>query len=293
MRTMRTTRGEQVFNVVNIVVLFILGLTTLLPFLHVLAKSLSSQVAISLGQVTFLPVDFQIGTFQYVLEQEQFVGSFRNSVIVTLVGTVLALTMTVMIAYPLSKPKLKGRKFFMLVFVFVMLFSGGMVPNYLLYKTFGLVNTLWALIVPGMLSVFNILLVKTFFEELPESVEESARIDGANNFTILFRIVLPMALPVMAAVGLFFAVAYWNNYFSAVLYITKPDLKPLQMYLYELISQTTPEMGMELDADRMMNVDPESIRAATIMLSTLPILCLYPFLQKYFVKGITIGSVKG
>ncbi|WP_238392464.1 carbohydrate ABC transporter permease [Paenibacillus antri] len=290
---MRTTRGEQVFNVVNIVVLFILGLTTLLPFLHVLAKSLSSQVAISLGQVTFLPVDFQIGTFQYVLEQEQFVGSFRNSVIVTLVGTVLALTMTVMIAYPLSKPKLKGRKFFMLVFVFVMLFSGGMVPNYLLYKTFGLVNTLWALIVPGMLSVFNILLVKTFFEELPESVEESARIDGANNFTILFRIVLPMALPVMAAVGLFFAVAYWNNYFSAVLYITKPDLKPLQMYLYELISQTTPEMGMELDADRMMNVDPESIRAATIMLSTLPILCLYPFLQKYFVKGITIGSVKG
>ena len=293
MRTMRTTRGEQVFNVVNIVVLFILGLTTLLPFLHVLAKSLSSQLAISLGQVTFLPVDLQIGTFQYVLEQDQFTGSFRNSVIITIAGTALALIMTVMIAYPLSKPKLKGRKFFMLVFVFVMLFSGGMVPNYLLYKTFGLVNTLWALIVPGMLSVFNILLVKTFFEELPESVEESARIDGANNFTILFRIVLPMALPVLAAVGLFFAVAYWNNYFSAVLYITKPDLKPLQMYLYELISQSSPEMGMEIDADRMMNVDPESIRAATIMLSTLPILCLYPFLQKYFVKGITIGSVKG
>jgi len=278
---------------VNIVVLFILGLTTLLPFLHVLAKSLSSQLAISLGQVTFLPVDLQIGTFQYVLEQDQFTGSFRNSVIITIAGTALALIMTVMIAYPLSKPKLKGRKFFMLVFVFVMLFSGGMVPNYLLYKTFGLVNTLWALIVPGMLSVFNILLVKTFFEELPESVEESARIDGANNFTILFRIVLPMALPVLAAVGLFFAVAYWNNYFSAVLYITKPDLKPLQMYLYELISQSSPEMGMEIDADRMMNVDPESIRAATIMLSTLPILCLYPFLQKYFVKGITIGSVKG
>jgi putative aldouronate transport system permease protein len=289
----KTSIGEKIFNSINIIVLFTLGLLTLLPFLHVLAKSLSSQVAISLGKVTFLPVNFQLGTYRYVLEQDQFIHSLRNSVIITVAGTLLALIVTVMVAYPLSKPKLKGRRLFLLGFIFIMLFNGGMVPNYLLFKTFGLINNLWALIIPGLISVFNILLVKTFFEELPESVEESARIDGANNFTILFRIVLPMALPVLAAVGLFFAVNYWNNYFSAVIYITRAELKPLQLYIYELVSQTTNELGANVDIDRLMNADPESIRSATIILSTLPILCLYPFLQKYFVKGITIGSVKG
>jgi putative aldouronate transport system permease protein len=289
----KTSVGEKIFNGVNMIILFILGLMTLLPFLHVVAKSLSSQVAISLGKVVFWPVNLQFDTYRYVLSEAQFLNSFQNSVIITVAGTLLALILTVMVAYPLSKPRLKGRKFFLLCFVFIMLFSGGMVPNYLLYKTFGMLNSYWALIVPGLMSVFNILLVKTFFEGLPDSVEESARIDGASNFTVLFRIVLPMALPVLAAVGLFFAVAYWNSYFSAVLYITKPDLKPLQLYLYELISQTSAEMGADVDVDRLMNVDPESIRATTIILSTLPILCLYPFLQKYFVKGITIGSVKG
>jgi len=289
----RRTTGEKVFDIVNIVLLTILGLATLLPFMHVLAKSLSSQVAVSLGQVTFLPIDFHFGTFQYVLSQSQFINSFRISVIVTVVGTALGLILTVMAAYPLSKPKLKGRKLFLMSYIFIMLFSGGMIPNYLLFNTLGLLNTIWALIIPGLVSVFNMLLVKTFFEQLPESVEESARIDGASNVVVLFRIVLPMALPVLAAIGLFFAVHYWNGYFSAVLYITKPDLKPLQQFLYELISLSVTDAGGDIDIERAMNSDPESIRAATIILSTLPILCLYPFLQKYFVKGITIGSVKG
>lgn len=288
----KRTLGEKIFDIINVALLTLLGLATLLPFLHVVAKSMSSQVAVSLGKVTFLPIDIQLGTFQYVLNQNQFINSFRNSVIVAVAGTLLGLMLTVMAAYPLSKPRLKGRKVFMMAYIFIMLFSGGMIPNFLLYKTLGLLNTLWALIIPGLASVFNILLVKTFFEQLPESVEESARMDGASNFTILFRIVLPMALPVLAAVGLFFAVSYWNSYFAAVLYITKPSLKPLQQFLYELISQSVTESG-NIDIDREMNSDPESIRAATIILSTLPILCLYPFLQKYFVKGITIGSVKG
>ncbi|RAV01709.1 carbohydrate ABC transporter permease [Paenibacillus sp. YN15] len=288
----KTTLGEKIFDTFNIVLLTLLGAATLLPFLHVVAKSMSSQVAVSLGKVTFLPIGIQFGTFQYVLNQAQFLNSFRNSVIIAVAGTVMGLILTVMAAYPLSKPQLKGRKFFMMCYIFIMLFSGGIIPNFLLYKTLGLLNTMWALIIPGLVSVFNMLLVKTFFEQLPESVEESARMDGASNFKILFRIVLPMALPVLAAVGLFYAVHYWNSYFAAVLYITKPSLKPLQQFLYELISQSVTESG-NLDIDRAMNSDPESIRAATIILSTLPILCLYPFLQKYFVKGITIGSVKG
>jgi putative aldouronate transport system permease protein len=290
----KATKLEKGFDVLNIAVLALLGLATLLPFLHVMAKAMSSQIAVSLGKVTFYPIDLQFNTFQYVLSQKQFINSFQISVIVTVIGTTLGLILTAMTAYPLSKPRLKGRKVFMMAYVFIMLFSGGIIPNYLLYKTLGLLNTVWALIIPGIVSVFNILLVKTFFEQLPESVEESARIDGASNFTILFRVVLPMALPVLAAVGLFFAVHYWNGYFAAVLYITKPSLKPLQQFLYELISQSVSESGAtDIDIDRAMNSDPESIRAATIILSTLPILCLYPFLQKYFVKGITIGSVKG
>lgn len=288
----RMTIREKIFDIVNIVLLTLLGLATLLPFLHVVAKSLSSQVAVSLGKVTFLPVGLQFGTYQYVLNQSQFLNSFRVSAIITVVSTMLGLLLTVMAAYPLSKPHLKGRKLFLRCYVFIMLFSGGMIPNYMLYKSFGMLNTIWALIVPGLVSVFNMLLVKTFLEQLPESIEESARMDGAGNITVLFRIVLPMALPVVAAVGLFYAVQYWNGYFAAVLYITKPDLKPLQQFLYELISQSVMETGTDFDIDRAMNSDPESIRATTIILSTLPILCVYPFLQKYFVKGITIGSVK-
>ncbi|SDE25443.1 putative aldouronate transport system permease protein [Paenibacillus sp. UNCCL117] len=289
----RTSISEKIFDIVNILLLTLLGLATLLPFLHVVAKSLSSQVAVSLGEVLFLPKGLQFDTFQYVLNQGQFQSSFRVSVFVTVVGTAIGLLLTVMAAYPLSKPRLAGRKLFLMGYIFIMLFSGGMIPNYLLFKSLGLVNTIWALIIPGLVSVFNMLLVKTFLEQLPESIEESARIDGAGNIMVLFRIVLPMAMPVLAAVGLFYAVHYWNGYFAAVLYITKPELKPLQQFLYELISQSTMDAGGDFDIERAMNNDPESIRAATIILSTLPILCLYPFLQKYFVKGITIGSVKG
>ena len=171
-----------------------------------------------------------------------------------------------------------------------------MIPNYLLYKSLNLLNNIWALIFSGMLSVFNILLIKTFFEQLPESVEESARIDGASNLRTLFSVVIPMSMPVIATVSLFYAVGYWNSYFAGVMYITKPSLKPLQQYLYDLVtaSLTTQDpVTVEVDMDKYMNMTPDSIRSATIILSVVPILLVYPNLQKYFVKGINIGSVKG
>ena len=204
--------------------------------------------------------------------------------------------LTVTVAYPLSKPQMVGRKFFVLMFVFVMLFSGGMIPNYMLYKSLGLLNTLWALMFPGMMSVFNMLLVKTFYEQLPESIEESARIDGASNMTLLFRIVIPMSMPVIATVSLYYAVGYWNSYFSGVLYITKTNLRPLQQYLFELVTATMKAFDpgtVEVDMDKYMNILGDSVRSATIVLSTVPILCVYPFLQKHFVKGVQVGSVKG
>jgi len=291
----RKTPGEIAFIVVCYVCMVAFALITLLPFLNVLAKSMSSEGAVVTGKVTFWPIGIQFGTFKYVLDQPEFLNAFYVSVFITVVGTLGAMFLTITAAYPLSKPEMVGRKPLLLMFIFIMLFSGGMIPNYMLYRSLGLLNNIMALIFPGFMSVFNMLLIKTFYEQLPESVEESARIDGASNYRTLFSIVVPMAMPVIATVGLFYAVGYWNNYMSGILYITNPRLKPLQQYLYDLVtvSMTAADPAVATDMTQYMNVSPESIRAATIMLATLPILLVYPFLQKYFVKGVQIGSVKG
>lgn len=292
----RKTPGEWIFITVCYLFMIAFALITLLPFLNVLAKSMSGEGPVISGQVTFWPKGFQLGTYRYVLDQPEFTNGLRVSVITTLVGTAGAMFLTVTAAYPLSKPEMVGRKPLLLMFIFIMLFNGGMIPNYMLYRSLNLINKIWALIMPGLLSVFNMLLVKTFYEQLPESVEESARIDGASNFRTLFSIVIPMSMPVIATVSLFYAVGYWNNYMTGILYITKTTLKPLQQYLYDLVTASMrasdPAVANQ-DMTLYMNVSPESIRASTIMLATLPILVVYPFLQKYFVKGVNIGSVKG
>ena len=292
------TRGEKIFYVINYILLTLFALTTLLPFMNLLAKSMSSNSEVISGAVTIYPKGFQMDAYKYVLKQGQFVNSFKVSIFVTIVGTFISMIMTVMTSYPLSKPHLKGRKFFLMLYIFAMLFGGGMVPTYLLVKSLNLINTVWSLILPGMISIFNMLIVKNYFEGLPESIEESAKIDGASDTTVLFRIVLPMALPVLATVSLFYAVGYWNNYMSAILYITKPNLKPLQQYLNDMIANAEAiREGIggtgNIDPDQAMNLTTATITATTIIVSTVPILCVYPFLQKYFVKGITIGSVKG
>jgi len=286
-----------VFDVINIFILSLFGVVTLLPFLHIVAKAFSGEGPVVAGLISFWPKEFQIGTVLYVLRKPEFFGSFRVSVIVTIVGTAIAMFLTVTAAYPLSKPELRGRKLFLYVFVFIMLFNAGMVPNYLLFRSLRLTNTIWALIFSGAFSVYNMFVVKNYFESLPESIEEAAKIDGASNVYTLIRIVLPMSLPVLATVTLFYGVAFWNNYMAGVLYITDASLKPLQQYLYDLIKEALSIVDMTTgnitNTDTVMNLTSESVRAATIVVSTVPILLLYPFLQKYFVKGITIGSVKG
>ena len=289
-------RKVTAFDVINITVMCLFGVVTLLPVLQVVAKAFSSEGPVIAGLVSFWPIDPQIDTVLYVLRKPEFGSSFRVSVIVTILGTLIAMLLTVSVAYPLSKPKLRGRKFFLYIFVFVMLFNAGMVPNYLMYRSLKLTNTIWALVFSGAFSVFNMFIVKNYFESLPETIEEAAKIDGASNMCTLVRIVLPMSLPVLATVTLFYGVGFWNNYMSGVLYITDASLKPLQQYLYDLITEamnTIDETGNISDIDSAMNLTGESVRSATIVVSTLPILILYPFLQKYFVKGMTIGSVKG
>ena len=292
--TFALTGGERTFETINLIVLIIIGALMLFPFLNMAAKSFSSENAILTGRVLFWPVGFQTGTYKYVMRQAQFWNSFKVSVFITVAGTAGAMIISCLTAYPLSKTWLYGRKPLLLLFVFTMLFGGGMVPSYLLMRSLGLINTIWVLFVPAMLSVYNMILLKNFFEDIPESIEESAELDGAGSLRILVSIVLPMSLPAIATIGLFYAVGFWDNYMSGLLYITKPELKPLQQYLYEIVTESiNVDETLSMDAQENAALNTDAIRSATIMLACVPIMCVYPFLQKYFVKGMRVGSVKG
>jgi putative aldouronate transport system permease protein len=293
----RTSIGEKIFNLFNYSIFILMGAATIFPFLNLIAKSLSSEAAVISGMVTLFPVDLQWGTYKFVLKDQMFLNSIKISIIVTVLGTLSSMFLSVITAYPLSRIRLRARKFLIMFFVFTMLFSGGLIPTYLLMHSLNLVDTLPVLILPGMLSIFNLLIIKNFFEALPESMEESAKIDGASNTTILFRIVVPLSMPVFATIALFYAVGYWNDYFTSMIYITSPSLKPMQLYLKEMLVAVGDIFlrvnSGNVDVNRAMNASPQSIQAASIILATIPILCVYPFLQKYFVKGVMLGSVKG
>lgn len=288
---MEKRAGARIVRVLNIVLLALISLICLLPFVHMIAKSFSGAAAVSAGRVTFYPIDFTLNTYRYVLQDSLFFSSFCNSVIITVGGTLLSLTCTVLAAYPLSKQHLRGRRVILLLYVFTMLFYGGMVSIYVFMRTLNLLNTLVCQIIPLMVSQYNLFVMKTFFEGIPESIEESAHIDGAGPLRTLVSIVLPLSLPSLATIGLFYAVAYWNNYYHPMLFITRADVKPLQMYLYELI--TTTQNLYEVDPVIAAGLSSSGMQAAAIVVSTLPILLVYPFLQKYFIKGLTVGSVKG
>lgn len=288
---MEKRAGARIARILNIVLLALVSLICLLPFVHMIAKSFSGAAAVSAGWVTFYPIDFTLNTYRYVLRDSLFFSSFRNSVIVTVGGTLLSLTFTVLAAYPLSKQHLRGRRVILLLYVFTMLFYGGMVSIYVFMRTLNLLNTLACQIIPLLVSQYNLFVMKTFFEGIPESIEESAHIDGAGPLRTLVSIVLPLSLPSLATIGLFCAVAYWNNYYHPMLFITRADVKPLQMYLYELI--TTTQNLYEVDPVIAAGLSSSGMQAAAIVVSTLPILLVYPFLQKYFIKGLTVGSVKG
>ncbi|WP_313560098.1 carbohydrate ABC transporter permease [Ruminiclostridium cellobioparum] len=288
----RITTGEKIFKICNAVILTFIGLMAILPFIHVFAKALSDNSAVISGKVTFLPVGLQLGNYEFILTKSMFLTCFRNSLFITIIGTLLSLFCTVTTAYPLSKVWLKGRKFFVLLYIFAMLFYGGIIPGYMLMKSLNLLDTLWSVIFPFMVVPFNMLVVKTFMEGLPESVEESAKIDGAGDIRILVSIILPMSMPVIATIGLFYAVTYWNGFFHATMYISKPDLKPLQQYIYEMINSAN-NINNNMSVEEMLKISPGGVQAAAIIATTMPIIIVYPFLQKYFVQGMTLGSVKG
>jgi len=284
--------GEIIFDVLNYCIMILLIIATLYPFWYVLIASLSNPTAVAQRGGLMLWVEgFTLEAYKMVAQNPNIWIGYQNTAIYVVGGTAVNLFMTTLGAYGLSRRNLYGKGVIMKLIVFTMFFSGGLIPTFLLVRSLGMVDTRWAMIIPGAISTYNMIIMRTAFQGIPVSLEESARIDGANDFTIMWRIIVPLSLPVMAVMTLFYAVGHWNSFFNALVYLRRRELFPLQLILREiLITQSLYEMMTNVVTDR----EPigETIKYATIIVSTVPILCLYPFLQKYFVKGVLIGSLK-
>lgn len=279
------------FEAVLYCFLVLLGLTMLYPYWYILMYSFSDPLTIALNKTFLWPSGFSLQNYIVALSKPTIYSGFVNSVFITVVGTVLHLFITALLAFPLSRRKLEGKNVILTFLFLTMIFSAGIIPTYMLVKSVGLLNSLWALIFPNVVSVFNLLIMLKFFRNIPEEMIESARIDGCNDFTIVIRIVLPVSQAVLAALGLFMAVHQWNIFFPAILYISNPEQWPVMAILRSILQQIQSSTSSDLETQNQ--VTPESLTNAIIILSITPIMIIYPFLQKYFVKGVMIGSVKG
>ena len=282
-------------NLANLLVLSLLAVLCLFPILHILALSLSSSTAAASGRVTIWPVDFTIQSYQFVLANPAFGKSFLISLLRVLVGTPVNMLLTVLVAYPLSRSRaeFRARDFFAWFFLITVLFSGGLIPWYMVIRQTGLIDNFWALIIPGALPVFNVILLVNSFKSIPKELEEAAAMDGAKHWTILFRILLPLSLPVLATVTLFVAVAHWNSWFDGLILMNSPAKYPLQSYLQTVVINPDPRMLTERDLALLKVISNHTTRAAEIFIAMVPILIVYPFLQRYFTTGIKLGSIKG
>ena len=290
----RTSTGEKIFTVFNYTFITVLCLVMLYPFWHVVMQSFSSMEETLKGGMFLYPKGFNIDTYESVFNNPQVFTGFGTSFMVTIVGTVLGTLLTAMTAYPLSKARLRGGKVMMVLVLFTMIFAAGMIPSFLLVQGLGLLDNRLALILPALVSAYNCIIMKNFFLSIPESLEESARIDGANDIRIFFSIIVPLSKATIATIALFMAVAYWNDYFSTVLYIRSSDKWALQAVLRNMLTNTQQAMAQAgVNVINTSNTNSETIKAGTIVISTVPILVVYPFVQKYFVTGVMIGGVKG
>jgi putative aldouronate transport system permease protein len=285
--------SSRLFDVFNYTLLLLFSLCTALPFIHIVAASFATPQELLSKDFILIPTQFSFDAYRLIFSSDRIPNSILITVLITVAGTTVNLLVTSLMAYPLSRRELIGRKVIMMMVIFTLLFAGGMIPTFLLVKQLGMLNSLWSLIIPGAVSTFNLIILKNFFQQLPDGIEESAKIDGAHDLAILFRIVLPLSLPALATFGLFYAVGHWNTFMSAILYINDSAKWPIQVLLrsFVLLSQSKLE-----DSDNLaeaIHLPPETVKMAVITVATLPILCVYPFLQKHFAKGVLLGSVKG
>lgn len=290
---MREQTANRVFDTINFIVLSVCTLICLAPFLHILAISLSSVKPILSGQVSLFPVELNFEAYYKVFSDPAMIRSLGFTVLLTGVFTVLCMVMTIAMGYPLSKKKLKGRKGFMFIVVITMFFSGGIIPEYILIRNLHMLDSMWALVLPGLINPFYLIILISFFNNIPESLEESAEIDGSSHFRTLVSIILPLSLPVITTLSLFYAVGRWNGFTDTLMYINSPELYPLQLKLYQLIQNNMISELMQMEGAQMATVVPESLKAASVIFATVPILIVYPWLQRYFVSGVMLGAVKG
>ena len=290
------TLGSRIFDIANYVIVTLIALTTIFPFVYIIGASFATEYEIATRPMFIIPQDVTTAAYEFIFSSNKILRGFGNSIFITVCGTAINLFFTVTMAYALSKTRLRGRNFFLNMVIVSMFFSGGMIPGYIVVANIlNLKNTYWSVLLPGAISAYNMMIVKNFFQGIPQELEESASMDGCTDIGVLLRIVLPLSLPVLATFGLFYAVGHWNAYFGAMIYMkTAKEKWPLQVLLRELIILSNGTAG------DMNNLDPEfvqppeqSVKMAVIVVSTVPIMCVYPFLQKYFVKGVMVGALKG
>lgn len=292
----KKSTGERVFDIVNVVFLSLFAFTAVYPFINVIVVSFSTPAAANQYGLKLWPKETTLEAYKIVFSNKMIWIGYSNTIFRTVLGTILNVLFTVLCAYPLAKRYLPNRSLYTSFIVFTMFFSGGLIPNYLLIKELGLLDNRFSLILPGLIAAFTMIIVRNFFMSLPEEIEESAKIDGANDVRILFFIVLPVSMPIIATISLWYAVAHWNAWFDSLLYIQTPDKAVLGNVLRKIIIEGSPQFQEydNYDPAKPQNlVTPDIIRAATIMVATTPILCVYPFIQKYFVRGVMMGSLKG
>ncbi len=290
------TPGEWVLDIVKVVFLAFVVVVTVYPFWNIFIISINDATDAIRGGLYFLPRKLSLSSYAEILGRSSFLASIKVSVARTLIGTPIAVLVTAMLAYPLSRKDLVGRKFWNLLFVFTMYFGGGLVPYYMVLKGIHMLNTFWVFIFPMMMSVYNMILIRSYIESMPDSLFEAAKIDGANDLVVFVKMVIPLSKPILMTVALFVAINQWNSWFDAYLYTSDQALKPMQSILVEILNQyqtgASTSQAMS-NAKAGVTVTPDSIRMAATMVATLPIIMVYPFVQKYFVKGIMLGAVKG
>jgi putative aldouronate transport system permease protein len=290
----RESLGSRLFDLFNYIFLGLFGLSTVLPFIYVVAGSLTSPQEFITRKIVLFPRQLSLEGYKYIFSTDVLLTSLGVTIFITIAGTAINLLFTCLMAYPLARKDLDGRRVIMLGVIFSMLFSGGMIPTFLVVKGLGMINSYWALLLPGAISAFNLIVLKNFFQQLPEGLEEAAKIDGCNDLRVLWQIVLPLSLPAIATFSLFYAVNHWNSFFQAVLYINDNYKWPIQVWLRQIVILSSGGLGDSATFDSNYVVPPgQIIKMSVIVISTVPILCVYPFLQKHFAKGALIGSVKG
>ncbi|NQX63584.1 carbohydrate ABC transporter permease [Paenibacillus qinlingensis] len=285
----RSSFGGKLFDAANVLFLALITLLTLYPFWDSLLVSITPMQESMSSSLHLYPKAITFEAYTYILGLKQLWVSYKVSVIITILGTAISMIATTMAAYALSKKQLPGGRIIMFMIVFTMMFSGGIIPNYLVVKQLGIINTMWSMMIPAAIQTYNLILMRSFFSSVPESLEESARIDGCHDFGILLRIIVPLSLPAIATISLFYAVSKWNEFFTAVMYVTDKEIWPLQLFMRSMLIDNEAAFQSGGDSPFLLG---QSIKMATIMISTIPVMLIYPFFQRYFVQGVTLGAVK-